>query len=580
MHDFPTLGISEALVRAVQKLGFSEPTSIQQKTIPALLGGDRDLIALARTGTGKTAAYGLPLLQLLGEESSGRPEALVLSPTRELCCQIAGDLAEYAAFMRDPGIVPVYGGAGILPQLRALRKHPRVIVATPGRLIDLMNRGSIDLSGIRMLVLDEADEMLSMGFKDELETILAATPEEKRTCLFSATMPGGIRTIAEVYLKHPAEISDLSAGKNEGSIEHRYILVRPHDRSEALRRFIALETELSGIVFCRTKESTRQVAELLVENGCAADAIHGDLSQAQRDSVMARFRKGVVRVLVATDVAARGLDVDDLTHVIHYELPSDVESYVHRSGRTGRAGKSGISLALVTPSERARIRRLEYAMSARFERVDAPSGSDIIARRAEQLLDRIADDSDAGESPIDAMLETAVERFADMSKEEIVKRFLRAQLDDQIAAYGSARRLEAPSMERRGTRETAGARWNGGGETGGYRRPGAGYRRSEERFSGSDRGRSGGRFRDGNSGFGGGSRPTQDRGDFVRIDIPGGKADGMTKTGVLEMVNRSMGTHRFPVGTIRILNRSSFLEVPADVASELTRRLAGAETRR
>lgn len=582
MSDFSALGMSEPLLQAVRKLGFASPTPIQEKVIPALLATGRNVVALARTGTGKTAAFGIPLLQKLDLSAPG-PQALVLSPTRELCRQIAKDLSEYSSFMDRVRILPVYGGAGMDTQIRGLRAKPHIVVATPGRLIDHLTRGNVNLSGVSVLVLDEADEMLSMGFKDELEEILSKTPEQKQTCLFSATMPREIREISGTYLDNALEISAVA--ESEVKIEHRFALVHSKDRIEALRRFIASEPSMYGIVFCRTKETAKNVADIIATDGFQSDALHGDLPQTQRDYVMNRFRTGVIRVLIATDVAARGLDVNDLSHVVHYELPDDVEGYVHRSGRTGRAGKEGISLALVSPRELSRLKRLEYALKVRFEKAEVPSGKEIILKRASDFVDRLQE-APVDEELVETFLEAARERLAGMPHEELVTRFLHLELRDQVKTYGTMGRLAAPGdhgprprTDRGYYRADAGAgrghgaarergrpfdrdrsgddRWR---ERGGERRP---YR-ERSAFTGRTFGP--------RPGFSSDRRDRFEGGELVGARIPYGKDSGMTPKRILELVNKSMGRTKFPVGAIRITRNASFIEVPEHVARDLAGR--------
>ena len=611
MEKFRELGIAEPILRGLEELGFETPTNVQEKAIPLLLESDHDVVVLARTGTGKTAAFGIPLLQKL-DPSIRVPQALVLSPTRELCCQISSDLKRYGAFMGNVEVLPIYGGAGIREQISGLRRNPQVIVATPGRLIDHLTRGTVDLSGIRTLVLDEADEMLSMGFKDELETILKTTPDTKKTCLFSATMPAGIRSIAKGYLHSAVELAVTGESAEKVQIEHRYYLVNSRDRSEALRRLVARESDLFGIVFCRTKETTKQVANLLSEDGYAADALHGDLSQVQRDYVMNRFRRGVVKLLIATDVAARGLDVDDLTHVVHYELPDDIEGYVHRSGRTARAGKSGVSLSIVSPREVPRIRRLESSLGTRFTKAEVPNGRDILKSRISDFID-LVEGSEADESGVDGYLPEVLERLQDIPKEELIKRFLHVQMKDQLETYAAARDIEQPSAERRFERSFGSGRPYGrssdsygsnrpsGNNRGGYSSDRGGYKgrsddsrgredyRGRDNFGGRDgyqsggyqRSGSNGGFRSSREGFEGAARPrftpNSGSGDLVGVRIPVGKANGMTKGALIGLVKKCIGgaAAHVTIGEIDIQKRMTIVEVPRDSAKHLAQQLSG-----
>ncbi len=380
MNAFEQLGLAEPICRALTELGFEKPTPVQEQAIPFLLAQDNDLVALAQTGTGKTAAFGLPLLHRLDPEAK-QLQALVLSPTRELCVQIANDLQAYSKHMPAIKITSVYGGAPIGGQIAQIRRNPQIICATPGRLIDLLERGSVDLSNIRYLVLDEADQMLNMGFLEELERILQFCPAERTTCLFSATMPPEIRRIANQYLNNPQEITIGKKNAGQSNITHQYALVDRTNKYVALRRFLDTQPDLYGIVFCRTRIETQEIADMLTRDGYNADALHGDLSQQQRDRVMDRFRQKTLSVLLATDVAARGIDVDCLTHVIHYSLPPDVESYTHRSGRTARAGRTGISLALISPSDKKKLPEIEKRTGMKLDRYMIPNANDMLQIR-------------------------------------------------------------------------------------------------------------------------------------------------------------------------------------------------------
>ncbi|GAB4134734.1 MAG: DEAD/DEAH box helicase [Bacteroidia bacterium] len=388
MTTFSALGLKPELAKAVADLGFTQPTPIQQQAIPALLENPGDLIGLARTGTGKTAAFGLPLLHYINAEEKF-PQALVLCPTRELCLQISEDLISFAANMRNVHILPVYGGASIGIQIKELKRGVQVIVGTPGRLIDLIERGALKLSEVRTVVLDEADEMLNMGFREDIDTILAETPDSKRTWLFSATMPDGVARIARNYMSSPITVSVQGTHDSDGEITHCYSVVNSRDRYPALRRFIDAHPGLYGIIFCRTKAETQDVAGMLIRDGYSADALHGDLSQAQRDFVMKRFRSKVLQLLVATDVAARGIDVNDVTHVFHYQLPDEPESYTHRSGRTGRAGKDGVSILLIGPRDTGKLREMEKKTGKKLMYIPVPSGDDILKNQVLAFANKI-----------------------------------------------------------------------------------------------------------------------------------------------------------------------------------------------
>ncbi len=377
MTTFSELGLKPELATAVAELGFENPTPIQEQAIPALLQNPSDLVGLARTGTGKTAAFGLPLLHFIDPDMKF-PQALVLCPTRELCIQISNDLKTFAKHLRGVSILPVYGGSSISMQIKELRRGIQVIVGTPGRLNDMIERGALKLGEVQTVVLDEADEMLNMGFREAIDTILAETPKEKKTWLFSATMPDGVARIARSYMHDPITLSIKGVAQGESKIDHFYCVVHARDRYTALRRIIDAHPDIYGIVFCRTKMETQEVADHLIRDGYTADAIHGDLSQQQRDHVMKRFRSRTLQMLVATDVAARGIDVDDVTHVLHYQLPDEPESYTHRSGRTGRAGKDGVSILFMHAKETGRLRVIERIIGKKLIYLPVPAGVDVV----------------------------------------------------------------------------------------------------------------------------------------------------------------------------------------------------------
>ena len=357
MNAFEQLGINPDLIKGIEKLGFTAPTAIQEQAIPVLVENKRDFVGLAQTGTGKTAAFGLPLLELI-DYTKNYPQALVLAPTRELCVQISQDIKEYSHFAQQAKVLAVYGGANIVTQISALRRGVHIVTATPGRLLDLIERRAIDLSKITHVVLDEADEMLNMGFQEDINSILSNTPEEKRTWLFSATMPSQVRAIASKYMNDPVELTIGKKNSANENIVHEYYVIRDREKYSALKRIVDFCPEIFGLVFCRTKIETQEIAEKLMKDGYNADSLHGDLSQQQRDKVMARFKSKTLQMLVATDVAARGIDVDDVTHVINYHLPDEIEYYTHRSGRTARAGKTGVSISLVTSRDTSKIKYL------------------------------------------------------------------------------------------------------------------------------------------------------------------------------------------------------------------------------
>ena len=444
---FDELGVSAPICRAITELGYQQPMPVQEAVIPYLLGEPIDLIALAQTGTGKTAAFGLPLLQNVAKSleevsATGTPRALVLCPTRELCLQIADDLTAYSKYLPSVRILPVYGGSSIEAQIRTLRRGVEVIVATPGRLIDLMERGAASLESISTVVLDEADEMLTMGFAESLQTILSQVPKERHLLLFSATMPKEISSIASSYMHKPKEI--IVGTKNEGNknIRHFYYVVSAKHKYLALKRIADYYPDIYGIIFCRTRKETQEIADQLIRDGYNADALHGELSQAQRDYVMQKFRIRNLQLLVATDVAARGLDVNDLTHVIHYGLPDDVENYTHRSGRTARAGKMGISIAICHSRERGRLKDIERISHATIERKHLPSGSEICQKQLFHLADRIERVELTEDATLDAVLPELARKLDWIDREELVKRVMLLEFRRMLDYYESEDAIE------------------------------------------------------------------------------------------------------------------------------------------
>jgi len=441
MNTFQELGLDARLVKSVEALGFVTPTPIQLQAIPALLEGGRDLVGLAQTGTGKTAAFGLPLLQLI-DLSKNHPQALILAPTRELCVQIYNDLQNYSKEMKGFEAVPVYGGASIMDQIRKIKRGVHVVVATPGRLIDLIKRKALDLGKVQILVLDEADEMLNMGFKEDIDFILENTPESRNTWLFSATMPREVSNIAKQYMDNPFEITTESRQKGNENIEHCYAMVKARDRYAALKRFVDANVEIFGIVFCRTKLETQDVAEHLIRDGYNADSLHGDLSQAQRDKVMGRYRDRSLQLLVATDVAARGIDVQDVTHVIHYNLPDELENYMHRSGRTARAGKTGISLAIVHTKDMSRIRQIERSTGRTFKQLQVPNAMEVCEKQLMKLVKRIHDVK-VNEKEIEPYLESIYDELKDLDRDALIHRFVSIEFNRFLEYYKNAPDLNA-----------------------------------------------------------------------------------------------------------------------------------------
>jgi ATP-dependent RNA helicase DeaD len=433
MDSFTTLGLQADVLEGITKLGFTDPTPIQQQAIPVLLTGTRDFIGLAQTGTGKTAAFGLPLLQLL-DFSERRTQALILAPTRELCVQISNDIQKFASNMKGVQIVPVYGGANIVKQMDQLRRGAQIVVATPGRLIDLLDRKSLRLDEVDFVVLDEADEMLNMGFQEDIDYILENTPPTRNTWLFSATMPPEVRSIARNYMSEPFEMTVGKKNAGAANIEHVYYVVHARDRYMALKRIVDYHPDIFGIVFCRTKIETQEIAEKLIKDGYNADALHGDLSQQQRDKVMAAFRNRSLRMLIATDVAARGIDVSDITHVINYELPDDTEVYTHRSGRTARAGKSGVSIAIINMKEMGKIKQIERTINKQFRRELVPVGFQVCEKQLLHLIKKVHDVA-VDEGAIAAYLPGIYESLNDLSKEEVIKRFTSLEFNRFLDYY-------------------------------------------------------------------------------------------------------------------------------------------------
>jgi len=448
MNPFIELGIRHDIVNAITELGFEKPTPIQEQAVPVLLTGSNDFVGLAQTGTGKTAAFGLPLLELL-DFSQKHPQALILCPTRELCLQIAKDIEKFAKNIPNVHVVAVYGGASISDQLRQIRRGVQIVVATPGRMLDIIGRNAIDFSNVRYVVLDEADEMLNMGFQEDINNILSTTPDEKKTWLFSATMPAEVRRIAKNYMTDPFELTVGTKNSGNANIEHHYYVVRARDKYAAFKRIVDSNPEIFGIVFCRTKVETQEIAEALIKDGYNADSLHGDLSQQQRDKVMKRYRERSLQLLIATDVAARGIDVNDVTHVINFSLPDEIENYTHRSGRTARAGKTGISISLVNLKELGKIRQIEKVIGKPFVKMAIPRGEAVVEKQLFALINKVHDVA-VNDDHIDRYLPKIMESFADLSKEEIIKRFASLEFNRFLEYYQHAPDLNVDANEGRG----------------------------------------------------------------------------------------------------------------------------------
>ena len=537
MNLFSESNLSPEIIKAVGELGYESPTEIQKQTIPFILSDIRDLIALAQTGTGKTAAFSLPILDMI-DDTSRKIQLLVLAPTRELALQIAKDIKNYTKYLPNVKTTAVYGGSSITDQIRNLREKPQIIVGTPGRVIDLINRKALDFSQIHWLVLDEADEMLSMGFKDDLETILSETPETKQTLLFSATMNKEVERISKNYLTNPHRISVGSINAVKKNIKHEYYVVNYRQKKEALKRLIDANPNQYSIIFCRTKMETQDVADFLMQNGYAADALHGDLSQAQRDTVMKKFRLKNIDILVATDVAARGLDVNSLTHVIHYSLPDDPEVFVHRSGRTGRAGKDGISMALIKPEETRKLNQIKSQTKIEIVEKQIPKGEDIIKAQVagvfEQLFTEHEDFFDFDDSLIPDL--------SNFSKEELVHQLLQFQLKDLALYYKNNNDLAAQKLKAESeTRET----------------------RRDRRGRDRDRDKGGRKSRKNNE-------------NMVRFFFNLGKRDKLKKTDVLDIINQATkkSKKRADIGDIEVLEKFSFFEVEKSFEKDILNNIA------
>ena len=536
MKTFEELGVCEPIRRAIEELGFEHPMPVQEEVIPYLLGTRNDVIALAQTGTGKTAAFGIPLLQRIDTESR-QTQAIVLCPTRELCLQITDDMRDFARYMEGVRILAVYGGTSIENQIHTLRKGAQIIVATPGRLIDLMKRGVAQLDEVHNVVLDEADEMLNMGFSESIDEILAGVPEERNTLLFSATMSREIEKIASNYLHDHKEI--VVGSRNEGAenVNHIYYMVNAKDKYLALKRIVDFHPRIYAIIFCRTKVETQDIADKLIRDGYNAESLHGDLSQQQRDLTMQKFRKHLTQLLVATDVAARGLDVDDLTHVINYGLPDDIENYTHRSGRTGRAGKKGTSICIVHSREKHKIRAIEKEIGKEFVKGTIPSPKEICTKQLYKVMDHIVK-ADINEEEIAPFMTEINRHFEYIDKEELIKKIVSLEFGKFLAYYADA--PEIGIVEEKGNKgKEKGARGKGQEARGGQR-----GRRQAER-------------------------------GYRRLFINLGKTDGFYPGEVMQFINRHV-EGRQEVGHIDLLERFSYIEVPERDANRVMQALDGA----
>lgn len=532
---FEELGVSEPLRHAIEDLGFETPMPVQEKVIPHLLGQEGDVVALAQTGTGKTAAFGLPVLQRIDVERHV-PQALILSPTRELCLQIASDLVDFSKYIPGLSVLPVYGGSSIQSQIHALREGVQIIVATPGRLIDLINRGVVKLDDVHTVILDEADEMLNMGFVDSINEILEHVPSDRKMLMFSATMPAEIAKIAKRFMHDPVEFVVGTRNEGAANVRHIYYMVHARDKYLALKRIADNSPNIYAIIFCRTRRDTQEVAENLIRDGYNADALHGDLSQQQRDMVMKKFRDRVVTLLVATDVAARGLDVDDLTHVINYGLPEDTAVYTHRSGRTGRAGKTGVSIAIIHSRERGKLREIERIIGKTFERKEVPTPDHIIEKQLFWLADRL-ERVEVNDEEIGRFIPGVAKKLGWLSNEDLLKRVLSLEFNRLLEYYKDAPQIdfidEKPRKERKERADAPATK--------------------EEK-----------------------DRRTASKG-MERIYVNAGKRDGFYAGNLIEMLNKVVGGKRVDVGRIDLMPGYSLFDVKKSDARRVVGALKGAD---
>jgi ATP-dependent RNA helicase DeaD len=535
--SFEALGIEASLLEGIQSLGFTNPTPIQEKAIPILLSGTKDFVGLAQTGTGKTAAFGLPLLQLVDTEMR-HPQALVVCPTRELCMQITKDLANFSTQKKSIRSTAVYGGASIGEQIRELKRGVHIVVATPGRLIDLIERKAINLENINYIVLDEADEMLNMGFREDIEFILGNTPNRNSIWLFSATMPPEVKQVSKRFMNAPAEITIGKVNAANVNIDHQYYVTSGVNRYQTVKRIIDFNPGIYGIIFTRTKADAQHVTESLIREGYDIEALHGDLTQAQRDKVMARFREKSLQLLIATDVAARGIDVQGITHVINYELPDDPEVYTHRSGRTGRAGNSGVCISIVTQREAYRLRQIEKLINNRFHKLDIPSGKDVCRKQFFHFIDKLLK-ADISHGEYETYIPLLQEKFAAMPKEEVLQRVAALEFDRFLQYYENAADLNARD-DRRAERSTS------------SRDAASGDRRGRER----DRERSSG-------------------GNYKKLFINLGTKDGFYKASFLQFILDLSDLNKEVLGRIDMKDMNSWVEVDNSAAQQMIRAIDG-----
>jgi ATP-dependent RNA helicase DeaD len=559
MNLFESLGVEEKLLKAIDELGFTTPTPIQEKAIPVLLSGTTDFVGLAQTGTGKTAAFGLPLLQLVSIEKNV-PQALIMCPTRELCMQIVKELDIFKKHKKGFKITAVYGGSSIGMQIKDLKKGTHVVVATPGRLIDLIERKAIDLANIEYVVLDEADEMLNMGFRDDIEFVLQHTPMRKSTWLFSATMPPAVKQVSKRYMKSPVEVTVGKVNTSNVNIDHQFFVTQAQHRYQTLKRIIDFNPGMYGIIFTRTKADAQEITERLVREGYDIDALHGDLTQQQRDKVMGQFREKTLQLLIATDVAARGIDVKDITHVINYELPDDIEVYTHRSGRTGRAGSQGICISIVHARESFKLRQIEKINNTSIKKMDIPTGKDVCRKQFFHFMEKLTK-TDISHGDYEAFLPQLEERFAEMTKGEILQRVAALEYGRFLNYYENAEDLNVRMQQR----ESYGA---GGSNTSSNRRGS-----DDRRDSGRDRRSAGGgddRFKRDTAGreFSGGV-------NFKRLFVNLGTKDGFYKASFLQFILDMADLRKDVLGRIDMKDMNSWVEVDAKSAKQMITALDG-----
>ncbi|TAH08820.1 MAG: DEAD/DEAH box helicase [Sphingobacteriia bacterium] len=541
MMTFEGLGIDARLIQATTELGYINPTAIQEQAIPILLSGTNDFIGLAQTGTGKTAAFGLPLLHII-DATAKYPQALVVCPTRELCMQIVKEVELFKKYMTGVSVVAVYGGASIGLQIRDLKRGVQIIVATPGRLIDLIERKAINLEQIKYVVLDEADEMLNMGFQDDIEFILKNTPQRDSTWLFSATMPTEIRKVSKRYMKDPKEVTVGKVNMANKSIDHQYYVTTAHHRYETLKRIIDFNPGIYGIIFTRTKLDAQEISERLTREGYDIDALHGDLTQGQRDKVMGQFRDKSLQLLIATDVAARGIDVQGITHVINFELPDDVEIYTHRSGRTGRAGNHGICVSIVHAKEAYKLKQIERINNSQFHKLDIPSGKDVCRKQFFHFMDKLLS-TDISHGDYETYVPMLAEKFADISKEEILKRVAAMEFDRFLKYYENSEDLNIRERDRTIKRE-----------------PNA-DRNDRSRSRDADRGDSRKEYKGG--------------GGYSRLFVNLGTKDGFFKASFLQFVLDMSDLKKEVLGKIDMKDMNSWIEIDKGSAQQMIRALDG-----